>query len=196
MKSNYLVQAWLVLALAAGFGAALAGVQVGLNPRIEINKQNETYDQIPALVLGIERKNETVDVRELATDDGRIAYEVSSGGVHVGWVIKAVGQGFADKIELLIGLDAPAGRILGLYVLDQKETPALGNRITEPVWRAQFPGLDAGKSVEVVKTTPAAGDNAVQAVTGATVSSLSVCNIVNQSVEQFRRDMGDLKESE
>jgi H+/Na+-translocating ferredoxin:NAD+ oxidoreductase subunit G len=196
MKSNYLVQAWLVLALAVGFGAALAGVQVGLNPRIEINKQNETYDQIPALVLGVERKDETVDVRELATDDGRIAYEVSSGGAQVGWVIKAVGQGFADKIELLIGLDTSAGRILGMYVLDQKETPALGNRITEPQWRAQFPGLDAGKSVEVVKTAPAAGDNAVQAVTGATVSSLSVCNIVNQSVEQFRRDMGDLKEKE
>ena len=46
MKNNYLVQAWLVLALAVGFGAALASVQVALQPRIDENKRNETYEYI------------------------------------------------------------------------------------------------------------------------------------------------------
>ena len=51
-KANYLVQAWLVLVLAGGFGAALAGVHLALNDRIELNKRNETYDQIRAELYG------------------------------------------------------------------------------------------------------------------------------------------------
>jgi len=49
---KYIRQAWLVLALALAFGGVLAGVQVTLGPKIEVNKQNETYRQIPALVPG------------------------------------------------------------------------------------------------------------------------------------------------
>ena len=192
-KKNYLVQAWLVLALAVGFGAALAGVQVALKPLIDENKRNETYSQIPKLVPGAD-KAATV---ELVSADGKIAYKAIVGSEHKGWVIKAVGQGFADKIELLIGLDARAERILGLYVLDQKETPALGNKIVELKWRGQFAGLAASNEVTVVKGKAASGDrNEVAAVTGATVSSESVCGIVNKAVAEFRKKMGSLKEKQ
>ena len=193
MKDNYLVQAWLVLTLAVGFGAALAGVQVALQPRIEANKLAETHNQIPKLVPGAD-KAATI---ELQTPDERIAYKAfDATGAHVGWVIRASGQGFADKIELLIGLDAGCERILGLYVLDQKETPALGNRIVEGPWRAQFAGLSAADGVSVVKPPTEPAGNEVQAVTGATVSSRSVADIVNQATRAFRRDMGELKQAE
>ena len=36
-KTNYILDAWLVLALSLGFGAALAGVQAGLMPIIKKN---------------------------------------------------------------------------------------------------------------------------------------------------------------
>ena len=39
MEKNVLKQAWLVLVLAVCFGAALAGVHVGLSGRIEANRR-------------------------------------------------------------------------------------------------------------------------------------------------------------
>jgi len=189
MKKNYLIQAWLVLALAVGFGGGLAGVQVALQPRIDENKRNETYDQVPNLVPGADK----AATEPLVSADGKIAYKAIAGGKHLGWVIKAAGQGFADRIELLIGLDSGAETILGLYVLDQKETPALGNRIVEKKWREQFAGLVAAGAVKVVKGSANRGRNEVAAVTGATVSSQSACDIVNKAVTEFREKMGQLE---
>ena len=49
---GYLRQAWLVLLLALLYGAALAGVQTTLGPKIAENKRDETYGVIPTLVPG------------------------------------------------------------------------------------------------------------------------------------------------
>ena len=196
MKVEYLKQAWLVLSLALGFGAALAGVHLGLSGRIEQNKIDETYGQIPKLVIVAERRAEkdlteewTYQVPRGAKKAERLAYKAFAGPreapEHIGWVLKTVGQGFADKIELLIGLDAEGERILGIYVLDQKETPGLGDKISPAGgWDVQFAGKRATEDVTVVKTR--AAGNQVQAITGATVSSRSVAKIVNRAVIEFR----------
>ena len=190
MKNNYLVQAWLVLMLAMGFGAALAGMQIGVRDRISRNKINETYDQVPNLVPGADKAR----TEEWKAPDGKIAYKaLDSNGEHLGWVIRAGGQGFADKIELLIGCGAKFRKITGLYVLDQKETPALGEKIRESAWRAQFAGRDVWRDVRITKTAVKEGDNEIEAVTGATVSSLSVCNIVNNAVTEFGNTLWDAR---
>ena len=186
---RYLKQAWLVLALALVFGALLAGVQVWLGPKIEENKRNETFNQIPGLV-GAEADG--VSVRSWSTSDGKVAYEaVDESQQTLGWVIKGAGQGFADKIEVLIGLDPEAQTITGLFVLDQKETPALGDNITKADFRDRFRGKSAGEDVVAAKSSPEG--NEIQAVTGATVSSAAVCTIVNNAVGQFRQHRGELK---
>lgn len=203
MKNNYLRQAWLVIVLALCFGAALAGVRISLQPRIDQNKLNETYEQIPELLRIWDDAGRTyklaheIRTRELFTDEGKIAYKAfSADGEHLGWVIKAAGQGFADRIELLIGLDAEAETITGLYVLDQKETPALGSKITSPGWLGQFAGLTAARPVLLTKAGPEAGKNDIKAITGATVSSRSVCEIVNAAVAEFHQKLPELKEKE
>ncbi len=176
---NYFVQAWLVIVLALLFGLALAGVHSALSPRIAANKLQETLAEVPRLVPGaVKAERETVGgipVYRALDKDGAVA----------GWVLPASGQGFSDRIELLVGLDATAGRITGLYVLDQKETPGLGNRISEEGWRAQFRGKSTGKPLVVTKGG-AGGESEIQAVTGATISSESVVGIVNRAVTAFR----------
>ncbi len=185
-SKRYIRQAWLVLILAACFGAALAGVQASLSGRIEANKLADTMGQIPKLVPG-------AATGKPATFGELMVYRaVDKQGNPVGWVLPARGRGFAEAIQLLIGLDASARTITGLYVLEQKETPGLGNRIEEPVWRAQFAGQPADRALAVVKATPARGQ--IQAVTGATISSESVTKIVNDAVANFRTALGTQQE--
>jgi len=181
MKDNYIVQAWLVIVLGLVFGGVLAGVQVQLSGRIAANKLAETLDQIPALVPGARggRQDEVA---------GQRAFRALAGERQIGWVIPCGGQGFADRIELLVGVDIRVERITGLYVLEQKETPGLGNKIVEAGWRRQFAGKTAGEELEVTKRG-ARRDYEIDAVTGATISSESVCRIVSQTLERMRGDL-------
>ncbi|MBN1268952.1 MAG: FMN-binding protein [Kiritimatiellae bacterium] len=184
MKNSYIAQAWLVIALGLCFGAALAGVQATLKPRIEANKLNDTIGQIPNLVPG-------ATSGKAETFGEQIAYRAMDGeGQHVGWVLAAAGQGFADRIEVLVGLDQEARTVTGLYILANQETPGLGNKITEDGWRGQFAGKPAAQALVVTKSK-AQKDNEIEAITGATISSESVAGIVNAAVAKFRAALKD-----
>ena len=183
MKNSYIGQAWLVILLSLCFGGALAGVQLALQQRIEENKLEETRSQIPLLVPGAREEESKID-----TVAGQRVYRALSGGSQIGWVIGGGGQGFADRIELLVGVDVRAEKITGLYVLEQKETPGLGNKIVEEEWRKQFAGKTAGRGMVVTKGG-ASADDEIDAITGATISSESVCQIVNQTLGRMRNEL-------
>ncbi len=193
----FIIQAWLVLLLAAFFGAALAGIQLSLAPKIEANKLNETLDKVPELILGAEAARTFKDSgREMNIDrqymtTGTKTYSVFKAAADnelLGWVIKAGGQGYADKIELLVGVDKNIAGITGLFILDQKETPGLGNKIMTPEWRRQFINKPTQKPLTVVKTKADAPDQ-INAITGATISSRAVCDIINQSLNNLRQPL-------
>ena len=186
-KGNYIGQAWLVILLALLYGGALAGVQTTLGPIIEENKRNETYDVIPQLVEGAD-KAKTVEVVVTGTNGKPTrAYRANTtDGRHCGWVLPGTGLGFADRIDLLIGLDPELATITGIYVLDQKETPGLGNYITEDDFRKQFVGKRTDQDVTVVKTDPATDTNEIRALSGATISSDSVAKIVNDTIKNLK----------
>lgn len=191
-KNSNLVQAWLVLLLALCFGSALAAVQVNLSGIIAANKLNETLDRAPELVPAAGAAAESKDA-SAAVDvaPGSITvksggksvsyplYRVSRNGTLAGWVLKAGGQGYADKIELLLGLDSSQETITGLFILEQKETPGLGNKIITPEWRGQFIDKKTEPPLLVVKGKTA---NGIDAITGATISSRAVTAIVNRTI--------------
>jgi len=199
-QESYVGQAWLVILLALVYGGALAGVQTTLGPRIAENKKRETYDVVPQLVAGADKAKTIELVVETETGREVRVYKASAAdGDHKGWVIPAAGQGFADRIDLLIGLNADLSTITGLYVLGQKETPGLGNYITGEPFRSQFAGkpADPNRPLVVVKSDPQASCE-IRAVTGATISSESVSTIVNQAIanlkEPIRRQVSNLAE--
>lgn len=176
-KRGYLAQAWLVVLLATGFGAALAGVDLALKDEIAENKRRDTLGRIPELVPGAQKG-------QVAKVAGKLVYRaLDADGRQVGWVVPASGQGYNDRIEVLIGLDLEALTLTGLYVLDQKETPGLGNKITSPkLFLDQFAGLMLDNPVKVDKDDPA---STIHAIGGATISSRAVCDIINGAVGQL-----------
>jgi electron transport complex protein RnfG len=201
LRSSNLVQAWLVLVLAVGFGVSLAGVQLALGPVIESNKTNETLEKVPELVLGnalaakmaaetqaLEIAPRQVTVEKAGRAKFYSVYEARYQGDLKGWVVKIKGQGYADTIELLLGLSPDFHAITGLFVLDQKETPGLGNKIITDVWRGQFIDAPADRALVVVKTG-AAQPGEIDAVTGATISSKSVTAMINTAIGDLRQPL-------
>ncbi len=178
-KRNYLREAWLVLLLALGFGAALSIVDVSLSPRISQNRLDMIMSRIPELVPGSSR-GERVEI------DGEQLYRaIDDNGEVRGWVVLISGTGFNDRVDMLVGLDAARERITNVIVLDQKETPGLGSRITEKDWLDRF----AGKPVDLiplrVRRSAPDKDNEIEAITGATISSETVATAVNRAVQRI-----------
>ena len=102
-------------------------------------------------------------------------------------------MGYQDVIRVLYGYDPAREIIVGFKVLDSKETPGLGDKITkDPKFLANFEALqvklNATRSalehpIEVVKGTKHAPWQ-VDAITGATISSNAIGKLLNQSTEQ------------
>ncbi len=200
-KANFFSQAWLVLVLAICFGGLLAGMQILLGPIIEANKINETLERVPVLVFGAAHATELsqsgMEINPLSVGVDKAGktvrynvYETKSDGKLAGWVTKSAGQGYADKIEILIGFDPGMDKITGLFVLDQKETPGLGNKILEDAWRGQFLDKSTAKPLTPVKGKSRAS-NEIDAITGATISSKAVTDIINTAVADLRQPLAD-----
>ncbi len=168
---GYIRQGWLVLLLGLLFGVALAGVNAWLSPRIDENQRQARQAAAVAVVPGGEQ------AEQVTMDDGTAVYRVTGdGGRLVGWGIPASGQGYADTIRLIVGVNADATRLTGFRVIYNQETPGLGNKITGEAFTRRFENKDASAHLQAVQEPKE--DDEVQALTGATISSQAVADII------------------
>jgi electron transport complex protein RnfG len=94
--------------------------------------------------------------------------------------------GFQDLIYLIFGYEVSEGRLLGMKVLDSKETPGLGDKISKDEnFIAGFEG--AVPPLRGVKSGTGTGDeHEVDMITGATISSRTVIRIINHRIEALQ----------
>jgi len=113
----------------------------------------------------------------------------------VGLAIEASGQGFQDVLNVLYGYSPEKQVIVGFYVLESRETPGLGDKIDkDPNFLENFAALDVSldesmqaikNPVEPVKNGTKTNPWQVDCITGATISSKAVGNIIKQSTQYW-----------
>jgi Na+-translocating ferredoxin:NAD+ oxidoreductase RnfG subunit len=81
----------------------------------------------------------------------------------------------------------------GIEVLDHSETPGLGGRMTEDIFKKQFVGMKLKPQIKMVKERKATGDNEFDAITGATNTSRGIEEFINDAVQEFWRKSGEQK---
>lgn len=122
-------------------------------------------------------------VREAAANDGNLGYyEVSTGGAVTGYVIPSFGPGLWGEIEAVVGFNASLTRLTGVDFIKQNETPGLGARITEEWFKLQFKGK-TGPFSRVPEGTLSESDREFDAITGATITSTAVEQILNDIID-------------
>lgn len=118
----------------------------------------------------------------------------------LGIAFRISGRGFWAPISGLMALKPDLSEISGVVFLDQKETPGLGGRITEAGFLKQFQGLRAtlrtkgNKFIYVGKDQPKSPSDprygrSVDAITGATQTSLAVEKFMNRDLASLHRAM-------
>ena len=113
----------------------------------------------------------------------------------VGLAVEASGQGFQDVLNLLYGYSPEKQQIIGFYVLESRETPGLGDKIDKDEnFLNNFKALDVSlddnlqaikNPVEPVKNGSKTNPWQVDCITGATISSKAVGNIIRQSTQYW-----------
>jgi len=105
-------------------------------------------------------------------EDGRYVAYVD--GEMVGYVMQSSAQGYSSVIQVLVGIDNN-GKITGISILDQSETPGLGTKIEDESFTSQFKGLISG-DIALSKE-----GGRIDSITGATISSRAVVEAVKAS---------------
>ena len=121
----------------------------------------------------------------------RVMYKrITPGKESVGFVMG--GMGFWDRIEAVVVLSPDLQRVLNIQFLDQKETPGLGARVEEPWFTDQFKNLrvawnaDPGQRILVGTSPSANAPNEVDAITGATQTSMALMRFLNDELALVR----------
>ena len=187
-------QSWLLIVASFCFGLLIAVTSAALSPRIrqnEINKRNRLVSALLPEAKDFILLDEQIEIQSLRGKKEKVEIyrAVSDADECVGWSFEAVGSGFADKIKLVIALDKNFEKIAGFDVLSSNETPGFGDQIKYDKYRDQFKGAPAGELKLVTIGERDKIDSEIVAISGATISSEAVVEIVSNFVTQVKEQM-------
>ena len=172
-------------------------------PQIEKNKAEALEKAIFKVLPGIVKKktfqldanNNFIEVSSEEKKEQVVYAGYDENNNLVGVAVEASGIGFADVLRILYGYSLDKQTIIGFYVLESKETPGLGDKIEKDAdFLENFKALDVSldddhsmvknKVVPVKRGTKENGWE-VDGITGATISSRAIGNIIGASTESW-----------
>jgi Na+-transporting NADH:ubiquinone oxidoreductase subunit C len=182
--------------VTAFFSSVLIGFARLTRQRVQVNEQLSFERAVVQSFPNIQFKNDQevheIFVKQFQKDEQTGAFTYTQDGKLQGYAIPFSGQGFWDKIEGVIGVDADKRTIRGVDFYEQNETPGLGARIDEVEFRKQFIGKkieDTDKPIGIVPAAQTLQENEVHAVTGATQTSIRLETLMNQDIRAWQDAM-------
>jgi electron transport complex protein RnfG len=195
MIKNFIEKSWLLIVASLAFGLILAGTNEFLGPEIE-RQQALKFSKLAGNMIEGADKFEVVseDAIKIKSAKGKdievksLKKGVGTDGNTLGWAFEAVGSGFADKIKLVIAVDAKFETIKGFGVLLSNETPGFGDKIgiKDHKFVTQFAGTPAEELTLEKIGDHGTVDAEIIAISGATVTSDAVVSIFNTYIGQVR----------
>ncbi len=180
-----IIQMVVVLTVISIISAiALSEISSWANPKITQNRTQETEKAI----FRVQPKAKSY---KKINQSGLELFQVfDENNKPLGYALTYEGNGFQGKIRLIVGLNDSLNVISRVEILEQVETPGLGNKITEEPFLKQFENLLTIPEIEWVKGSKPTKPNQIQTITAATISSKSVVQILNEGISKLK----DLKQ--
>lgn len=188
-----IVKLGLILLLTCAIAAVCLGVSNDLT-KDQIAMQRELVnEQARKEILPEAKEFKGLDEAKLGEIQAKQAKVVEvfvgyNGSEIVGYTFKSLASGYGGNVEVITGIDAN-GVVSGVRVGSHQETPGLGGNAKLPSFYEQYTGKSAGESIEVskVETTDA---NKIQAISGATITSVAVTDGVNMAIDAYKMISG------
>ncbi len=145
-----------------------------------------TYERIYAQEILIQNEAELFVMpdskafEKIDSPDGSFTYTeaLDGNGEVIGYIFRNAINGYGGPVTVNVGVDLD-GLITGVKAMDLSETPNIGMKVSEDEFGKQF----IGKTVGIALGT---GENEVEAISGATVSSTAFMQAVQKGLEQYQ----------
>ena len=177
---NKIVKNAFILTAITVIAGLLLGVVYGVTKEPIANAKANSKQEAFQSVLSDADSFETVD--DLDTD---AASELLKSNGYSSDAIEEVALG--KDIEISVGIQAD-GTVKGIEMLSISETAGLGMKATEPAFKDQF----KDKKVETFSYTKTGeeGDDKIDAISGATITTNAVTNAVDSALVYFQNELG------
>ena len=199
MKKTFSYPIIFMILITAFFTSILAFLNYSTADRIVYNQETELRKTI-LYVFDIDPGSDKPEAIEKAFKDNIIQegtgkeaiYSVVEDGATIGYAFPVAGTGLWGSVEGYVGITADYSKLLGIDFVAHSETPGLGGRISEDIYKDQFRDMDVSDvdSGQYIIYRPAPGGNA-DAIAGATLTSKSVSDFINIDIENFIKERGN-----
>lgn len=181
----------------------IVGVYLVTRPVIDAKRAAQLENAVFRVLPGAVRKSQfylsadgTLSRTPLSRGDRVTLYAgYDKNDALVGVALQASGMGYQDAIRLLYGYSPASQTLIGMQVLDSKETPGLGDRVEKDAdFLANFSALDVSVDtatgqlhhpVVAVKHGTRTRAWQIDGITGATISSQAIAAIIRQSTSAW-----------
>lgn len=188
MKKGYIYTIVFMLVVSAFFTSLLATADLLTREKIDENQKfafrksilyalNIPNDGTPAGIQTVYASQ----VKELSLDGMVVPAAIDAGGAVTAYALAFRGPGLWGEIEGYLGISADRQSLVGIIFTRHSETPGLGARIDEDIFKSQFRGLSIVNPVLALKS---GSDGQVDAITGATSTSKFVIQMINKALNK------------
>ncbi len=125
------------------------------------------------------------DVAEVTGDTYYLARK--DGEVNGIAFITSTDKGYSGLIRVIVGVQ-PDGEIVSIGILEQKETPGLGSKITEDWFIDQY----KGKSLENARWAVKKDSGDFEQISGATISPRAVTGAVQKGLQAYQENKQEI----
>lgn len=138
--------------------------------------------------VSVEYDNDPLaDMYEIESFDGSgeklVCYPATKNGELASIAVKTwTKNGYGGLVRLMVGFDK-SGNIINISVLEQKETPGLGTKMTQAKFKDQYNGKNPGTNNLSVKKD----GGEVDAITAATISSRAFSDAVTRAYKSLEK---------
>jgi electron transport complex protein RnfG len=170
--------------ISLGASASLGFVYVMTKEPIAASVLNKKLNAIRQVVPEF-TNNPSEEMYRLPTGEGDSLdiYPAKKDGEIIGYAVSTYSKtGFGGNISLVAGFK-PDGTIINITVLEQKETPGLGTKMTEPRFKDQFNNKNPSEFMLKLKKD----GGPVDAITAATISSRAFCDAVQRAYNTLQK---------
>lgn len=175
--SSILKTGGILCAITAVSALLLGAVNSFTAPIIEKNEMEKTQNAMKNVMSEADSFEIVEFVSSEEYESVKEVYEAKKGEEIVGWCVSASPNGYGGAVNMIVGVDKDM-KVTGVDIVSQSETAGLGAKATEPEFREQYVGK--GRIDKVVKN--GAGENEIDAITSATITSKAVTKGVNEAI--------------
>jgi len=184
LRSKLFYQGLLLGGVALLTSAALAFASRATDADIKAAEAADLKQSLAQVLPGEYENDLLKDTVMLPGKEGEVlVYRGRRGGKVEAVVYRVIGHGYAGNIVCVMGVSRE-GKILGVRVINHKETPGLGDKIEKDrAFVSQFAGAQA--PLVGIKTAKRSNPREVVMITGATISSKAVIRIINNVLKRL-----------